>query len=128
MINEAAQSAARGAGVLPKPPLHDCKIALYGFGSEPVVHRNLIELAANDGLPLTWCAILPTPHYRTMMREVLPAQEILDVFRELPRKPIGGDLAELSGYSGSLVEDLAAQKRSRRKRSGRWRLDRGIDY
>jgi len=128
MINEAAQSAARGAVVLPKPPLHDCKIALYGFGSEPVVHRNLIELAANDGLPLTWCAILPTPHYRTMMREVLPAQEILDVFRELPRKPIGGDLAELSGYSGSLVEDLAAQKRSRRKRSGRWRLDRGIDY
>ena len=61
------------------------------------------------------------------MKFCLP-EEILDVFRELPREPVGGDLTQLSNYSGSFVEDLAAQKRSRRKRSARWRLNRGMDY
>jgi hypothetical protein len=34
----------------------------------------------------------------------------------------------LAHYPASLVEDLAALKRSRRKRSGQWALRRGIDY
>jgi hypothetical protein len=104
------------------------KIALYGFGSQPIVHRHLIDLAANEKLPLEWCAILPTPHYRSVIGEVLPSDQILDVFRLLPRQPIGGDLSCLSHYPGSLVEDLAAQKRSFRRRSGKWLLGRGIDY
>jgi hypothetical protein len=61
------------------------------------------------------------------MAELLPRADILDVFQTLPRVPVGGDLASLSGYRGSLAEDLAAQKRARRKRSGQWRLKRGID-
>jgi len=130
MMNENSRIVSGGVAVTPQRSAHSQrhKIALYGFGSEPVVHRNLIDLAAKEKLPLTWCAILTTPHYRPVMGEVLPASEILDVFRALPRKPVGGDIACLSHYCGSLVEDLAAQKRSRRKRNGRWLLDRGIDY
>lgn len=105
-----------------------CKIALYGFGSHPVVLRHLVEQAAKRELPLKWCAILPTPHFRSIISEVLPAAEILDVFRTLPRVPVGGDLACLSRYPGSLLEDLAAQKRRRRRRNARWLLNRGIDY
>jgi hypothetical protein len=107
---------------------HVYKIALYGFGSQSIVHRHLIDLAAKQKLPLTWCAILTTPHYRAIMGEVLPVTEVLDVFRALPRVPVGGDPACLSHYPGSLAEDLAAQKRTHRRRDGRWLLDRGIDY
>jgi Capsule polysaccharide biosynthesis protein len=104
------------------------KIALYGFGSQPVVYRHLIELAAKEKLAIKWCAILTTPHYRGVIDQVLAEQEILDVFHTLPRSPMGGDIACLSHYAGSLVEDLAAQKRSQRKRSGTWLLNRGLDY
>jgi hypothetical protein len=110
------------------PGSRTCKIAFYGFGSHPVVLRHLIELAAKEKSPLKWSAILPTPHYRQVIREVLPVSEILDVFQALPRVPVGGDPACLSRYPGSLVEDLAAQKRRRRKRNARWLLNRGIDY
>ncbi len=110
------------------PRLPVCKIALYGFGSHPIMHRHLIELAAKEKLPLTWCEILPAPQHRKVISEVLPTSEILDVFQALPRVPVGGDLGLLSHYPGSLVEDLAAQKRRRRKRDGRWLLNRGIDY
>jgi hypothetical protein len=110
------------------PRSNTYKIALYGFGSHPVMYRHLIELAAKEKLPLAWCAILTTSHHRQVMREVLPADEILDEFRTLPRVPVGGDSACLARYPGSLVEDLAAQKRRRRKRSGKWLFDRGIDY
>ena len=72
MLDEAVRSTVQSPAILPQLPARACKIALYGFGSEPVVHRNLLELATKDGLPLTWCAILPTPHYRSMMREILP--------------------------------------------------------
>jgi Capsule polysaccharide biosynthesis protein len=104
------------------------KIALYGFGAFPVVQRHLIELAAMQKLPIEWCAILPLPNYRAALREVLPASEILDVFEALPRTPVGGDLADLARYPGSLVEDLAAQKNPRRKRTAQWVHNRGIDY
>jgi hypothetical protein len=104
------------------------KIAVYGFGSQPVVHRHLIDLATKQKSPLKWCAILPSPYYRALINEVLPADEILDVFRVLPRVPQGGDPECLSHYPGSLAEDLAAQKWYRRKRPGRWLLNRGIDY
>ena len=92
------------------------------------MHRHLIDLANEAKLPLRWCAILTTPYYRPIMGEVLSTSEILDVFRTLPRVPLGGDPACVSHYPGSLVEDLAAQKRSRRKRNGQWLLNRGIDY
>jgi hypothetical protein len=111
---------------VPRAPAY--KIAVYGFGSQPIIYRHLIELAAKQKLPLTWCAILNTPYYRQMMKEVLPESEILDEFRTLPRAPVGGDPACLSRYPGSLVEDLAAQKRRRRRRDKRWLFDRGIDY
>jgi hypothetical protein len=130
VMNEASRVVSDAAVMKPRssaqPRAH--KIALYGFGSEPVVHRNLIDLAAKAQSPLTWCAILTMPHYRPVIGEVLPAGEILDVFRMLPRSPVGGDLGCLAHYCGSLVEDLAAQKRTRRQRNGRWRLNRGIDY
>jgi hypothetical protein len=104
------------------------KIAIYGFGSFPVVCRHLIELATAQALPIKWCAILPQPNYRAIMREVLPLADLLDVYEALPRTPVGGPLSCLAHYPGSLVEDLAAQKFPRRKRSSAWLRDRGIDY
>jgi hypothetical protein len=104
------------------------KIALYGFGSMPVVYRHLIDMARADAQPFDWCVILTLPHYRQIMHEVLPAADILDVYRELPREPVGAPVSELSGYVGSLAEDLAAEKRRWRWRSGQWLLNRGIDY
>ena len=103
------------------------KIALYGFGTMPAVYRHLIEMARADGSPVDWCAILTTPHYRAVMGAVLPEPEILDVFRDLPRTPVGGDPALLADYDGSLVEDMAALKRQWWPRPGQWTLDRGID-
>lgn len=104
------------------------KIALYGFGSFPVVYRHLVEVARAERSPVEFCAILTAPNFRKVMREVLPQEAILDVYAELPRKPVGGDLSLLSEYRGSLVEDLAALKWERRKRAGRWRLDQGMDF
>jgi len=104
------------------------KIALFGFGSFPVVYRHLIEIARAERSPVEFCMILTTPNWRNVMREVLPPEEILDVFAELPRAPVGGDLSLLSNYKGSLVEDLAAFKRAYRKRSGEWLRARAVDY
>src|SRR6185312_9766937 len=97
------------------------RIALYGFGAFPVVFRHLIDVARAGNSSVDFCAILAVPNYRHIMREVLSEQDILDVFAELPREPVGGDLSLLSGYRGSLIEDLAALKWERRKRTGLWR-------
>ena len=130
MLGEDGGFAGHTIAMAPRELLHSSayKIAVYGFGTQPVMYRHLIGLAAKLKSPLTWCAILTTPHHRQIISEVLSASEILDEFHSLPRIPIGGDPSCLSRYPGSLVEDLAAQKRRRRKRSGRWLLDRGIDY
>ena len=104
------------------------KIAVYGFGSSPVVYRHLIDLARERGAGLAWCCILSLPNYRQVMADVLPKAEILDVFSALPRSPKGGDTADLAGYPGSLAEDLAAQKRQWRPRRGTWLHARGHDY
>jgi hypothetical protein len=103
------------------------KIALYGFGSFPVVYRHLIETARAERSPVEFCLILTAPNWRRVVRDVLPAEDILDLFAELPRKPLGGDQSLLSHYDGSLIEDLAALKWQRRKRGGRWRHDQGMD-
>jgi hypothetical protein len=104
------------------------RIALYGFGSFPVVFRHLIEQARSDGSGVEFCAILTAPNYRKVMREVLPQTDILDIYMELPRRPVGGDPLLLSHYDGSLIEDLAALKWERRKRPRSWRYKRGLDY
>jgi hypothetical protein len=129
-MNDASRIASSSVAMRSQKPAqpYAYKIALYGFGSQPIVHRHLIDLAAKQKLPLTWCAILNTPHYRQIIGEVIPAGEILDVFRALPRVPVGGDLSCLSHYPGSLAEDLGAQKKTFRRRSGRWLLDRAIDH
>jgi hypothetical protein len=104
------------------------KIAIYGFGSSPVVARHLIDMATQSRCGLEWCAILVQPNYRAVMGAVLPREEILDLYAVLPENPEGGDMSLLTCYPGSLAEDLAALKRSRRKRSGQWTLKRGIDH
>ena len=103
------------------------KIALYGFGSFPVVYRHLIETARAERSPVEFCLILTAPNWRDVVRDVLPASDILDLFAELPRTPLGGDQSLLSDYDGSLIEDLAALKWERRRRGGRWRYDQGMD-
>lgn len=104
------------------------KIAIHGFGAQPVVCRHLIEMSKAAGAKISWCTILTSPHYRGLMRDVLPAQDICDVYEELPRTPGAGDLAQLSNYVGSIAEDLAAQKRLWPKRQGVWLQRRAQDY
>jgi hypothetical protein len=104
------------------------KIALYGFGSFPVIYRHLIDLARNETSPIRWCVVLTTPHYRKIIKEALPREEILDIYRELPRIPVGGDPSALAGYRGSLVEDIAAIKIARRKWTGAWLQRRAMDF
>jgi hypothetical protein len=103
------------------------KIAFYDFGSTAIMHRHLIGMAQNEGAPLSFCAIQPNPYYRTLMREVLDEVDILDVFRALPRKQVKGDLSILTSYQGGFIEDLAALKRTwRRRRPGSWWIDHGV--
>ncbi len=104
------------------------KIALHGFGSTPIVFKHLMEMAAQDQAPIEWCMILPTPEHRALVRSMLPGSGILDVYQELPKDPVGGDLSLLAGYPGSFAEDLGADKRPWGARNGRRRFARGIDY
>ena len=94
----------------------------------PIVFKYLIEFAAKNGAPIDWCMILPTPEHRALVRSVLPRSDILDVYRALPRVPVGGDLGLLAEYPGSLAEDLGADKRPWGARGGRKRFARGVDY
>ena len=104
------------------------KIALHGFGASPIVFKHLIEIAAKEAAPIDWCMILPTPEHRDLARSILPAGEILDVYRELPRVPVGGDPGLLADYPGNFAEDLHAEKRPWRAHDGRKRFARGLDY
>ncbi len=103
------------------------KIAFYDFGSTAIMHRHLIEMARGEGAPLSFCAIQPNPYYRALMREVLDPADILDVFRALPRRQTHGDPSTLASYQGGFIEDLAALKRTwRRRRPGSWWFDHGV--
>jgi Capsule polysaccharide biosynthesis protein len=104
------------------------RIALYGFGTLPIVFRHLIEEARRQNAAVEFCAILTAPNWRNVMREVLPQRDILDIYGTLPREPEGGDLTKLKNYRGNLTADLAALKFTRRRRSGPWRFKRGVDY
>lgn len=104
------------------------KIALHGFGASPIVFKKLIEIAAREGAPIDWCMILPMPEHRELARSILPASEILDVYRELSREPVGGDPGVLADYPGNFAEDLHADKRPWRAHDGRKRFARGLDY
>jgi hypothetical protein len=103
------------------------KIALYGFGSFPVVYRHLVETARAEHSPVEFCLILTAPNWRQVVRDVLPTEDILDLFAELPLEPLGGNQSLLANYDGSLIEDLAALKWERRKHGGRWRRNQGMD-
>ena len=104
------------------------KIAIYGLGSFPIVCSHLIKELRKQAHDFSWCSILPSPHYRHLLLELMPDNEILDLFSELPRHPVGGDDSELVNYHGSLIEDIAANKTVWDSRSGEWRYKRGFDY
>ncbi|MGL5167216.1 MAG: hypothetical protein ACRC9K_15140 [Afipia sp.] len=104
------------------------KLAIYGFGSFPVVCWHLFKLADERGIKIDSCVILTTPHHRDLVRSFADDPNVLDVFEALPRKPGNGDASELAGYHGNFTEDLAAQKFYRTSQSGQWLFDRGLDY
>lgn len=68
-MNDASRIVSSSVAIRSQRPSepYAYKIALYGFGSQPIVHRHLIDLAAKQKLPLTWCAILNTPHYLSLI-------------------------------------------------------------
>ena len=78
------------------------KLALYGFGSFPVVDPYLTEVARAERSPNSSLMILTGPNWRQVVGDVLPSEEILDAFTKLPRKPIGGDPSLLSSLDDNL--------------------------
>lgn len=102
------------------------KVAFYDFGSTAIMHRHLIGMARSEGSSVSFCAIQPNPYYRALMREVLEPADILDVFSALPRQQTSGDPSVLASYEGDFIADLAALKRTWRRRRGAWWFDHGI--
>jgi hypothetical protein len=103
------------------------KIAVYGFGSMPVIWRHLYEIARSEGIDITWCVILTAPNWRHLIYDILAKAEVLDVYRELPRVS-ASDLSCLGNYQGSFCEDVDADKRPNPWESGPYRIGRGVDY
>lgn len=104
------------------------KLAIYGFGSFPVVCWHLFKIAHERGIKFANCVILTTPHHRDLVRSFADDSDVLNIFDALPRKPRNADLSELANYHGNFVEDLAAQKFYRPSQSGQWLFERGLDY
>lgn len=104
------------------------KIAIYGFGSFPIVCWHLFKFARERGIKIDNCVILTTPHHRDLVRSFADDADVLNVFEKLPRKPGSGDISELTSYHGNFAEDLAAQKFYRSSQSGQWLFYRGLDY
>lgn len=104
------------------------KVAIYGFGSFPIVCWHLFKLAHERGIKIANCVILTTPHHRDLVRSFVDDSDVLNIFDTLPRKPRNGDNAELANYHGNFAEDLAAQKFYRPSQSGQWLFNRGLDY
>jgi hypothetical protein len=108
--------------------IHRIKLAIYGFGSFPIVCWHLFEIARNRGIEFANCIILTTPHHRDLVKSFVADRNVLNVFDDLPRNPLGGDTSDLADYRGNFVEDLAAQKFYQTSQSGQWLFDRGLDY
>lgn len=104
------------------------KVALYGFGSGPVIFRHLIELMADGVGAVSWALILPLPNHRSLLEPYINQRDTLDVYKELPAVPKGIDPTVLAGYPGNIFEDLAAQKRQWRRLPGGWLVRRAQDY
>lgn len=104
------------------------KLAIYGFGSFPIVCWHLFKFAEERGIKIANCVVLTTPHHRDLVRTFTDDSDVLDVFEALPRKPGDGDASELANYHGNFAEDLAAQKFYIPSQSGQWLFNRGLDY
>ena len=103
------------------------KIAVYGFGSMPAAWRHLYEIAKLENVNIKWRMILPTPDWRDVVDGLLAHEDVLDVYRQLPRVS-AGDLSCVAGYHGNFVEDVDADKRPNSWLRGRHRLVRGAEY
>jgi hypothetical protein len=103
------------------------KIAVYGFGSMPVIWRHLRDIAKAEKIDIDWCMILPTPNWRELVGGILANADILDIYRQLPHR-FTNDSLDLAGYPGSLIEDIDADKRPNRWLRGTYRLARAIAY
>jgi hypothetical protein len=87
------------------------KIVLHGFGTYPFVFRHLVAVARKTAPQLAWAVILPNPHHRALMREVVDENDILSLQDHLTRdiKPLH-DASELSGYPGRIFANIEAEK------------------
>ena len=64
-----------GTGKFPRLRGSDVmKIVLHGFGTYPFVFRHLVAAARKTAPQLEWAVILPNPHHRALMREVVDRQ------------------------------------------------------
>ncbi len=93
----------RGSGVM--------KIVLHGFGTYPFVFRHLVAAARKTAPQLEWAVILPNPHHRALMREVVDDNDILSLQDHLVRdiQPLR-DASELSRYPGRILREYRGGK------------------
>lgn len=103
-------------------------VLLHGFGSAPIIFRYFLEISRQQRPDIQWHIILPSSTHLDIIREVVPKENILSIEDSLPNPPQGCDMAELTNYPGSLIEDLEAQKHPWLKRDGRKFYKRGQDY
>ncbi len=87
------------------------KIVLHGFGTYPFVFRHLVAAARKTAPQLEWAVILPNPHHRALMREVVDDNDILSLQDHLVRdiQPLR-DASELSRYPGRIFANIEAEK------------------
>lgn len=104
------------------------KIVLHGFGTFAVIFRHVIAAARTVAPEIGWAVVLPTPHYRDLMREVLADDDILSLEDHLSRalEPMR-ETAELGAYIGNIFADIEAEKRQFKHRPGWKQLARAAE-
>ncbi len=104
------------------------KIVLHGFGAYPIVFRHLIAAARARAPHIGWAVILPTPHHRDLMRQVLGEDDILSLSDHQSRdlKPLS-DASALSNYRGNIFATIEAEKRAFKHRPAWQQLARAAE-
>ena len=104
------------------------KIVVHGFGMFAVLFKYLIEHAKVTAPEIEWAIILPTPHHKDLMREVLSDENILSLVDHQRRNPPPmRDAQDLASYAGNIYRDIEAEKRHFKHRPGGEQLARAAD-
>jgi len=87
------------------------KILCFGFGTTPIFFKALFNHSAKNEENITWSVVLPTSHHLKLMRELLPAEDIVCIQEQLPSLMKDAlDLSIAKNYPGNLCRDIETKK------------------